>query len=1521
MNYKYKKNQLFGKRLNVPKNILRTIYIEYLSLQDFYKYELDDKIPISCLDEKSRTIVERFGIEKCRNLDFDLINDPNFSYNSYKILMEIDPQVEDINIALYESIKDIIEPSNYKYGMKKLYSDRIIDEDSIEDESFKRLANDFNKGRVDLVGLVSNWDLFKDRDLSYCLNHDSHNDKKITGDIVKDVMNDYSDLVSIISKYGSIYDFFSDVSSCDNKDDRLLVVKKYLDNVLQKTYNGSPSSLIKLNDEEYKKIFKYSSIKEYLINYKKIDSFSNLYEELKTLPNDYVFNIPFPFEVFLDSEVISFFNKFGLKNIVDFDNNNGHIFSMNDCYALKVFYSLYLQYGLDKKVEINNTKEDLYNFIRAVIINGPSNLCDLDKIPDYSLIKGEFRDINEDLFLSEEAPLELKKLYYYKGITPGVFKEHPEYIPYLDGKESKVYFKKIMVKVFNENKNGEFYNLYPYLKSNLEFNEFINFIIEYDFLFEILFDREKIKHPEFETVFYENDSLDQIKNRMFDKFKLMVIKGGISYSDKMPKELKDKYPSLFLSDDAPEELKDAFYNRKITPSFIISNSEYKKYLKNVDLEILFDYMLISDIPIELSDIYNSIDLGDRRIRRKNINIVNAIKNTFGDDYALDVMILYGDYINELYKIDRLENFVYNPKFTKDEFLDELDKIIYQKIIDGKIKYNENIPSHFKDNYPSLFLDSRVSQDIKDKFYNRKFTLKDFNDNPQLIELFGDTNIVCGFPLDLSFNIPLFYNIDNNMLSNYHRLKVISEYSKIDDFKIKSVFKEYIIDNSNDLKIEHIDYLVEVLNRLSITNSSEMYTFRKELAKQILDSDNPLESLDKIEDVFIRNNIPIVGKVYSCFEILHPDFKGFNFDNSMISPILKNSHNNSRKMIVFSDLIKASFGSNNRSINSYIRNIEYNSNLYDSIRNGSIDVTSLSDNDLKELDVFCKHLGTLYNNTMKAKSKNELFTYSGDTLKDLLKLSKLLSPDGSLDYNIGDRVIRMFCGFMGINTIEQAKKYIDSKVNQANLRNINSSYNKMVLNKGDFIKGVGDIKYLGNILQNGSVSKEYLGASADSDRTPLDTDISMINTDGTISEKVGATAAKNYGPIWFVLKNNDRFVTTRVSDSDIEYERNLSKLELFYTGALGDGHYGIRTGFASSDIDYIFMDKYDFRVGLEIAMNGFYIPVADMEGNIVFTPNDYNILRSKMSGLSYYGEDHYSFSENLITDETKFFVEQIEQSNLEVRTKRDRINGIIKKSLEELGLQLKTNIDGDLSEGFVELIDTGSTGRGTNKPGDGDFDFMMRLDKTILGNPERLKLLKQTILRNLGIEYSSELIDKRDFRLKDVQIDTDMNVDIDISFVERTDKVTYSTDMAVNDRLATIYKCDPEKYKYVIANILLAKKVLKEAEAYKPNRGEVPQGGLGGVGIENWILQNGGSFVDAVKSFLSVAKGKSFEEFIKCYSVWDFGENHLAERRGEYSHDNFVSCNMSEDGYKKMCTALKNYLDMYLSNQNNNVNVM
>ena len=119
------------------------------------------------------------------------------------------------------------------------------------------------------------------------------------------------------------------------------------------------------------------------------------------------------------------------------------------------------------------------------------------------------------------------------------------------------------------------------------------------------------------------------------------------------------------------------------------------------------------------------------------------------------------------------------------------------------------------------------------------------------------------------------------------------------------------------------------------------------------------------------------------------------------------------------------------------------------------------------------------------------------------------------------------------------------------------------------------------------------------------------------------------------------------------------------------------------------------------------------------------------------------------------------------------------------------------------------------------------------------------------------------------------------------------------------------HKKVLENIVLAKEVLKEAKCYKPRHAGNghAQGGLGGVGVENWILKNGGSFEKAARTFLEAAESvNSFSDFCEIYRIFDFGENHLYYRHDDkYKHDEFVSNNMDVEGYNKMKEALKKYL--------------
>lgn len=94
--------------------------------------------------------------------------------------------------------------------------------------------------------------------------------------------------------------------------------------------------------------------------------------------------------------------------------------------------------------------------------------------------------------------------------------------------------------------------------------------------------------------------------------------------------------------------------------------------------------------------------------------------------------------------------------------------------------------------------------------------------------------------------------------------------------------------------------------------------------------------------------------------------------------------------------------------------------------------------------------------------------------------------------------------------------------------------------------------------------------------------------------------------------------------------------------------------------------------------------------------------------------------------------------------------------------------------------------------------------------------------------------------------------------------------------------------------------------------------MGGLGVENWILQSGGSFTRARKELLAAAideKGeiREFKDFSERYSIPDPGVNLMqdfdggaAGGRRMYRHDNFIYFLEKEgtDGYRKMVSAMK-----------------
>ena len=974
---------------------------------------------------------------------------------------------------------------------------------------------------------------------------------------------------------------------------------------------------------------------------------------------------------------------------------------------------------------------------------------------------------------------------------------------------------------------------------------------------------------------------------------------------------------------------------------------------NKDIEELDDMNIINTIISNSSREFLVQFIGALNDNIKG-NLLEKMGDNFSSEELISILSDFSDYsqlikLFEKYK-DRIDKDKYYTVIqsikNKDLIYDfitryesDLTPINYEKI--AIMHFNKQAQLQFIEKYSNIFdrdnLKKVLINNIKsikaqysyrtNEFQGIAYSFNEFLDENYIFEVIKRFSGL----LDLIDIGDIISNIENNDIKNKTFFEAIDFFNpnisnlinsldeeqkksfkndimKLSDSSLASLFSIYSDESYNINDLDSLLYCVEFIKKIDKSNSSEIRRISGEILRQIviLPQDEWDNAYNYIEDIFMKNNIPYVGKLYEIFHKLHQDKKSLL--RGVKSPnLLSIKSMKLQELLIFNDLLKCSIKSNNRSLKNYIKDIKKGNMLMEYLISGTIEIDELHDDDKIVFQKYLSHLNSLYNCTQQGRLNPR--NLKNDMMRDCNDLLKLFLKEDNFSVNkLPDRIVSMFTHFIGIDSIDQLEERINLETEKANAKNIErANQNDFVIKSGDLIKGLSGnhgkngqyYNYLTSILQNGNLCQEFLGSAASSDATPLDADVCMVTEDysnfkDAFTDK--KLASSRYGPLWIVIKNDGKLNNTSINN-----ERDPNKLEVFNTGVLGSNHYGIRTGFPSSDIDFFVIGenvKVDI-IKYEIIMNGFYIPIVNKNGKLVFTPEEYEKMKKNMQGLSYYGtENNYSFAKEL--DDYISNSDDLKIAMQEVANKREEIYS----KLKNVGLDIVLGRSDELSDGNLELIDTGSTGRGTNKPNDYDFDFIMRVDRSVMQDDEKKKYLLDKIKEafpGIKIEPNGNIRDQL------VTLDNDEKVKIDITFLQKTDKLDYSTDECIKDRLSNIKRLDEEKYYKVLENIILAKEVLKDC--YKPKhagKGKA-QGGLGGVGIENWILQNGGSFARAAKDFVDKSEGLSFSSFKEQYTVWDFGENHVSTENGKYLHDEFVSNNMDQDGYDKMKITLKNYL--------------
>ena len=413
----------------------------------------------------------------------------------------------------------------------------------------------------------------------------------------------------------------------------------------------------------------------------------------------------------------------------------------------------------------------------------------------------------------------------------------------------------------------------------------------------------------------------------------------------------------------------------------------------------------------------------------------------------------------------------------------------------------------------------------------------------------------------------------------------------------------------------------------------------------------------------------------------------------------------------------------------------------------------------------------------------------------------------------------------------------------------------------------------------------------SDGTPFDTDFSEIgesnlHSETTLRGVLNSTYSKAYyGTTYYVIKKGDYDEEKSYTGGDFEKQKTRY----------------LRTAIGSNKISYIITNEWSEEYAYSMAQNGIYIPVIDRDSEqVVFTIEQYEAIREKMKGLTFYRADNFEIDKNARNEAILQTAEQMKkeaEGQISTEEKREKIVKLVKENMPKT---VADEMIGDISRKTLEFIDTGSTGRRTNVPGNGDFDFILKCSS----REEQKEMISKmrTFIHGTPTGGDNEF----NIRYEDVKIEgLETPVDIDVTSETKKLEVEYSSDLCVRDRLDNIRNTyGEEAVEQVVDNILVAKKKLKEIGAYKKStsKGSTELGGFGGIGVENWVLQNGGSFILAMETFLDATKGENgedirFEEVKKKYPIYDFGQNHRVEIKND-GHDHFIE-GLTGAGFTKM----------------------
>lgn len=379
------------------------------------------------------------------------------------------------------------------------------------------------------------------------------------------------------------------------------------------------------------------------------------------------------------------------KDIIIGNNNDSFYKTMLNTLGSERFLEINLRYGNVINHLIKILPEEKLNGLLAELQNN-NNFEDVLNSKTYELITSNrffdirclpesFKTLHKELYLLENAPDSLKNIFYTKqsGISIKDLYEHPEWIEHLRHIDLDKCFAEKQISIYDSSDKNEYHfaqtmSLYKALSLKFSQDEILNIFSKYgDVLWSIG-----------DLSIDLGVSKEQCYDKILDKIYNGMISRNIPIKNDMPEEFKNKYPDIFLDENAPGELQNLFYQKQISPDLLQLHPEWLPILANKSIEVSCVYYILPFVK-----------------DAKKFHLSNA--------KVLEIFHKYGSYL-----------WTCNIRLTSDalsDIDDYIKKCMIYSIIQHKSIYDESAKELIGSMCPELFLDENAPADLKQFFYN------------------------------------------------------------------------------------------------------------------------------------------------------------------------------------------------------------------------------------------------------------------------------------------------------------------------------------------------------------------------------------------------------------------------------------------------------------------------------------------------------------------------------------------------------------------------------------------------------------------------------------------------------------------------------------------------------------------------------------------------------------------------------------------------------------------------------------